>query len=104
MPSFELILQFRGRAVEDADEVVEIEDALFEMLGEGEELDGHDIGAGARNIRIVTDDAQATFGRLAPFLARASLIDAVIAAACPLRGAQYTVLWPHNHPGPFSLT
>jgi hypothetical protein len=104
MPSFQLILQFRGRAVEDTDEVLEVEDALFEMLGEGEELDGHEIGAGTRNICIVTADAEATFGRLAPFLARANLIAAVIAAARPLPGERYTVLWPRNHPSAFSRT
>lgn len=104
MPSFELVLQFRGRAVEDADEVMEVEDALFEMLRDGEALEGHEIGAAARNICVVTGDAEATFGRLAPFLARARLIDAVIAAARPLPGERYTVLWPRDHPDPFSRT
>ena len=40
MAAFELVLQFRGPRVETEDEVVEIEDALFELLGDGETLAG----------------------------------------------------------------
>ncbi len=104
MPSFRLVLQFRGRAVEDVDEIVEIEDALFEMLAAGEELDGHDIGASARNIYIATTDPAATFRRLTPFLARAQLLTEVIAAARGPEVHEFVVLWPQDHACAFSPT
>jgi hypothetical protein len=104
MPSFRLILQFRGRAVEDVDQIAEIEDALFEMLTAGEELDGHEIGASARNIYIATSDPEATFRRLTPFLAGAQLLDEVIAAARGPDVHGYAVLWPSDHTRAFSPT
>lgn len=104
MATFDLVLQFRGRSVEDLDELLEVEDALFEMLAVGEDLDGHEIGADARNIHIATADAEATFRRLQPFLSDARLLDGVIAAARPMESGSYIVLWPHAHPAPFSLT
>jgi hypothetical protein len=104
MAMFDLVLQFRGRSVEDLDELLEVEDALFEMLAVGEELDGHEVGAHARNIHIATADAEATFRRLLPFLTDARLLDGVIAAARPFPGGSYTVLWPRAHRAAFSLT
>ena len=96
MPSFELRLQFRGRCVEDLDEVLEVESALFEILADGEEIDGHEVGAAARSITIVTGDAQATFHRLKPFLAKAKLLDETTAAMRALSADGYTMLWPDS--------
>jgi hypothetical protein len=104
MPVFELVLQFRGSRVETEDEIVEIEDALFELLADGETVEGHEVGPAARNISVVTDDAEATFRRLAPFLARALLIDHVIAAARPVAADRYTLLWPQVRDQVFSRT
>lgn len=98
MPSFELRLQFRGRRVEDLDEVLEVENALFEILAEGEEIDGHEVGAVARSITIVTGDAQATFFRLKPFLAEAKLLDETTVAMRVLSVDGYTMLWPDAGP------
>lgn len=89
-----LILQFRGRGVETEDELVEIEDALVELLAAGEALDGHEVSPGARNISVATADAHGAFTRIAPFLEHARLLDEVIAAA--LADGRYTVLWPRG--------
>lgn len=94
--SFELVLQFRGPRVETEDEVVEIEDALVELLADGESWDGHEVGVQARNITILTSDAPATFERIKPFLVRADLIGHVAVAARPLAGDAYTTLWPRD--------
>jgi hypothetical protein len=94
--SYELVLSFRGRKVETEDEIVEIEDALFELLENGETWDGHDMRAAARNVSVVTPDAQATFARIAPFLAAAGLIDHVTVAARPLAGDIFVTLWPRS--------
>ncbi len=102
MDGYELVLQFRGRRVETEDEVGEIEDALFELLEDGERWDGHEVLAGARNISVTTRDAHATFARLVPFLSRAELLDHVIAAARPLAGDAFVTLWPRGHAEDFS--
>ncbi len=103
MPSFQLVLQFRGASIQDLDEVLEVEGALFEMLGDREELAGHDIGERARNIFIATDDPDATFRRLMPFLERAHLLAHLVAAARPAHEERYRVLWPPDRPDGFSL-
>jgi hypothetical protein len=91
-----LILQFRGRAVETGDELVEIEDALVELLEADEALDGHEVTPSARSISVATADAHAAFARIAPFLARARLLHEVVAAV--REGDRCTVLWPQGAP------
>jgi hypothetical protein len=94
--SYELVLSFRGRKVETEDEIVEIEDALFELLESGEAWDGHEMRAASRNLSVFTPDAQATFARIAPFLSSAGLIDHVTVAARPLASDTFVTLWPRS--------
>jgi hypothetical protein len=103
VPLARLVLQFRGRAIEDADEVAELEDALFEMLADGEALDGHDISAAARNVYVLTDDPTAAFRRFEPLFLRAGLADELVAAYRPHASDAYAILWPHTAGVPFSL-
>jgi hypothetical protein len=93
---FELVLSFRGRKVETEDEVVEIEDALFELLEAGESWDGHELRAASRDVCVLTPDAEATFARIAPFLSGAGLIEDVTVAARPLAGDTFVTLWPRR--------
>ena len=92
--TFELVLQFRGRELETEDEVVELEDVMFELLADGETIDGHEVGAHARNISLLTGHPRDTFARLQPFLARAALIDHMTAAFRRPQEHAYTVIWP----------
>ena len=96
-----LVLQFRGRGVETEDEVREIEDALVELLADGEALDGHEVMAAAHATSAWRPPTRkATFARIAPFLERARLLDQVIAATRrSLADDRYTVLWPRGMPG-----
>jgi hypothetical protein len=94
LDGYELVLQFRGPKVETEDEIVEIEDALFEVLEHGESWTGHDVSTAARNIVVETPDAQATFVRIAAFLTRAGLIDDVVVGARALAGTEFVTLWP----------
>jgi len=96
LDGYELVLSFRGRKVETEDEVLEIEDALFEILDDGEAWDGHDVRASSRDVSVVTPDAQATFARLTPFLSSAGLMDDVTVAARPLPGGTFVTLWPRS--------
>lgn len=90
----ELVLQFRGSRVETEDEIAEIEDALFELLGDGDTWTGHEITREVRNILIDTRDAAATFARVLPFLERAGLVDAMAAGVRPEDATNYVALWP----------
>jgi hypothetical protein len=94
LDGYELVLQFRGPKVETEDEIVEIEDALFEVLEHGESWTGHDVSTAARNIVVETPDAQATFARIAAFLTRAGLIDDVVVGVRALAGTTFVTLWP----------
>ena len=96
MDGYELVLSFRGPRVETEDEIAEIEDALFELLEQDETWDGHEMRATAGEVCVRTPDAQATFARLAPFLARAGLIDHVTVAARPLAAGSFVTLWPRQ--------
>ena len=96
MSGYELVLSFRDRHVETEEEILEIEDALFEILEPGETWDGHDVGASSRNVCVVTPDADATFARISPFLSSAGLIDHVTVAARPLAGGAFVTLWPRS--------
>jgi hypothetical protein len=82
--------------VETEDEIVEIEDVLFELLESGETCDGHEVRAATRNVSVVTPDAQSTFARIAPFLSRAGLIDHVTVAVRPLASNAFVTLWPRS--------
>jgi len=96
LDGYELVLQFRGRKVETEDEVVEIEDALLEILESGESCAGRDVRASVRNIVVETPDAQATFERIAPFLSRAGLIDDVVVGARAFATSTFLTLWPRS--------
>ncbi|MFO1413798.1 MAG: hypothetical protein U1F10_07810 [Burkholderiales bacterium] len=94
MPGYSLTLAFRGRAVEDLEELLEVEDALYEMLAGSEEMDGHELTPQARIVYVLTDDADATFRRLQPFLRNAHLLDHLTASAEPVDGGDTVALWP----------
>lgn len=94
----ELVLQFRGSRVETEEELAEIEDALEELLVEGEAWTGHEVTPHARYIVIATIDAAGTFERLLPFLESAGLMDALAAVVIGPDGGASTSLWPPKPP------
>jgi hypothetical protein len=98
MAAFALTLEFHGRRVEDGDEMLEVEDALYELLADGEEMDGHEIAGQVRRIFLVTTDAAATFGRLREFLRNANLLDEMTVRAAPFDGGATVTLWPAGAP------
>jgi len=84
--------------VETEDEVAEIEDALVEILADGDTLAGHEIAPEARRILIATRDAAAALCRVLPFLEQAGLV-AELRAHARADGADTSVpLWPPHRP------
>ncbi len=96
----ELVLEFRGRRVETEDELAEIEDALVEVLPEGDTLAAHEIGSEVRRILVATRDATATLHRLLPFFEQAELVAGFSAHARAEDDGSHVPLWPPDPPHP----
>lgn len=94
----ELVLEFRGPRVETEDEVVEVEDALVEVLPDGDTLLDHEIGPEVRRILVATRDAATAMRHLLPFLERAGLVTGLCAHARAGRGEARVPLWPRQPP------
>jgi hypothetical protein len=94
MMKYQLALQFPGRLGTDYDTMVTLEAALTAALGEGAEVDGHDVGSEAMNLFIFTDDPRATFEQVKSLLERHEQLEWVTAAYREVDSDRYTVIWP----------
>ena len=94
--SYQLVIQFRGDAMEDYDAMIALEDELIFELGDSADVDGHDVGSGEVNIFIITSDPAATFRQVRPVLERRQSLQAATAAFRPVAGESYTVIWPEG--------
>jgi dihydroxyacetone kinase DhaKLM complex PTS-EIIA-like component DhaM len=89
-----LVLQWAGSSSTDFEELVKMEDALEEALGDYASVDGHDLGSGEMNIFIATEHPNRAFEDARTILDGWLLWGAVRAAYRHVRGASYTLLWP----------
>ena len=87
---YQLVVQVPARAVEDFDVMIELEEAIIEVLGAAGEVDGHDLGAGEMNIFISTDDPKAAFAKLEPMLGKKRLLSSAKAAYRDADGDDFT--------------
>jgi hypothetical protein len=101
---YQLVLQFRGDSLEDFDEMIALEKELSQILGDSADVDGHDMGSGERNIFIFTSYPARTFAAARPVLERAGTLQSVAAAYRPVRGEEYTVIWPEGSNKEFKIT
>ena len=101
---YQLVLQFRGDSLEDFDEMIALEEELAEKLGNSADVDGHDMGSGERNIFIFTSDPARTFSEARLVLERAGTLQSVTAAYRPVRGEEYTIIWPEGSKQEFKIT
>jgi hypothetical protein len=69
----QLVLQFPVEDIADYDAVIELEELLISGVGDRAEVDAHDVGLGAMNVFIWTDDARSTFATVRELLADHSL-------------------------------
>lgn len=91
--SYFLVLQWRGDLQPTYDELIAIEGALIDLLGDSGDVDGHDVGNDESNIFIVTDSPERCL--------RASLLtiasphrESVAAGVRPQDGECYAAVWP----------
>jgi hypothetical protein len=99
---YQLVLQFPGQDTDDFEDLIHLEDALITQLGANHIVDGHDFGTHAMNVFILTDDPESAFARAKDVLHH-SLLDTMKAAYRLATSKDYTVLWPENFEGTFSV-
>lgn len=92
---YQLVLQWPSSRLADYDEMIRIEDALIEGLGEEHEVDGHDEGTGEVNIFIRTNTPSEVFSRIKEIINKDAFKDVRIAYREVSKSA-YTILWPRN--------
>ncbi len=100
---YQLVLQFRGDALADYDQMIALEDRLIEQLGHSAKVDGHHCGSGETNIFIHTSDPGVTFWAVRQVLKREGRLAAVTAAYREVDAEQYTVLWPEGATQEFTV-
>ena len=96
---YQLILRFQGDTFDAFEDIVELETALLERLGELILLDSRDVGSDECSIVVLTADPVLAFSGMSPILDRRGLLEAVVAAYRPVGAKDYTVIWPEASPG-----
>ncbi len=89
-----LILRFPGDAFDDFDEIVALEGALAERLGELGVLDNHDVSSDECRMAFLTPDPVRAFGDAKGLLERKGLLEAMVALYHASGSRESTVLWP----------
>ena len=95
----QLVIQFPAERTADYDAVVAVEDLLINQLDDGSDVDGHDVGGGAMNVFLYTEDAPATFERVRALIADHRLARSMAAGYREEDGDEYVPLWPADSPG-----
>jgi hypothetical protein len=96
---YQLILRFQGDTFDAFEDIVELETALLERLGELILLHSRDVGSDECSIVVLTADPVGAFRGMSPILDRRGLLDAVVAAYRPVGTKDYRVIWPEASPG-----
>jgi hypothetical protein len=91
---YQLVLRFPGDVFDEFEDIVELESALIERLGDLIALDGHDVGSDECRIALLTADPEGAFRGMRPVLERKGTLEAVVAAYRPVGSRDYTVIWP----------
>jgi hypothetical protein len=100
---YQLILQFRGDAIEDYDAMVTLEEELIRDLGASARVDGHDMGSGEANIFIFSSDPVQTFRQAMPALSRSGRLQEAKAAFREVGSDSFTLIWPDGSNAEFAI-
>ena len=91
--TYQLVLQFPESDFPDFDQLIELEGAVAECLGNLGDLDGHDIGSGEVNLFILTAQPGKAFEKVRSVEAVARH-SSMSAAYRHLDSEEFTVLYP----------
>ncbi len=102
---YQLVIQFDDEMGQALDHLIEFENELIELLDGVAEVDGHDVGSGTANILIMTNAPKKLWDRLEPMIEdnEDSELEPVAAAYREVEDDEYTVLWPSDYEGEFSV-
>ena len=92
--NYQLILQLPAAGISDYDNLIRLEDAITEKLGDLGSVDGHDAGSGEMNIFVLTDEPAAAFDRIKALAERLGLLANLVAAYRKTGGDDYVVVYP----------
>jgi len=91
---YKLVIQFHPIAPTNFEDVVAVEEALIDALGDSAIVDGHDIGSTEFNIFIFTDDPEGCFQHVWRLLQGLVPKGAIHVAYRDIGKEKYIVLWP----------
>ncbi len=91
-----LVLQFAGDTIVDFDWLNSVEDRIVDVLTDGDEVDGHDMGNGEMNIFILSGNPTQTFTRIMKKLPDIQSRGELRAAYRDVNGDSYSILWPRS--------
>jgi len=93
---YQLVLRLPSDAFDDFDQIVTLETALVEGLGNLGMLENHDVGSDECRIVFLTPDPVRAFSESKAVLERERLLDTVVALYRPVGTKEYAILWPRN--------
>jgi hypothetical protein len=101
--NYQLVLQFRGAALEKLHELGDYEGMLKKTLDVSEMFDGLDQGAHGANLFFYTDSPEETLEQVRPLLGQNEALPGFVAAYRTVAGDCFRILWPKGDPFVFKL-
>jgi hypothetical protein len=99
---YQLVLQFPAGDKADFDKLLDLEGKIVNQIGSDHEVDGHDFGCSEMNIFIHTDDVEAAFFDIQKVISINTFPGLKVAYRL-LEAEEYTLLWPNEKGGTFSI-
>lgn len=91
---YQLVLQWPASSIKDYDDMVWVEEALMDGLGDIAEVDGHDAGSGSVNVFLMTDQPTEAFAAVQRVLGSRDFMIGLRAAYREQSGSKYHPVWP----------
>jgi hypothetical protein len=99
---YQLVLQFPAKDETDFNRLLDLEKEMEIHIGNDHEVDGHDFGCSEMNIFIHTDDVEAAFFDIQKVVSINTFPGLKVAYRL-LEAEEYTLLWPKEKGGTFSV-
>ena len=87
-------MQFTANTPDDFDQLVALEEKVFDKLDNTAVVDGHDFGQSEFNIFILTDDPKGVLARSEQIIQARQPKQRLKVAYRALDQEEYTILWP----------
>ncbi|MDX2307324.1 MAG: hypothetical protein NW216_03700 [Hyphomicrobium sp.] len=103
--NYEVVLQFEDDGPSTIESLMALEDRLIDALDGFAEVDGHSVGEEGVYITILAKDPVALWDKIERMVEKAAEDDLVLIATAYRKGEDddFTVLWPADYEGEFSV-